>query len=264
MDWLLSLCVIAAPVLAARAFFRSRALTATILALKASVEVLDQRLSRLEDPRASVSEAPPAQALLPEETVGESTPFPVQSASPLLPRPAWKDWEKLLVENWLVWLGGVALALGGAFLVKLSIDQGWLTPSVRVVLGVLLGFGLSAAAEWVARRDPPSEEDKAPFYIPAALAAAGATTIFASLYAAHQLYGLLPPPLAFALLALTAGTTVAISLRHGPFVAALGLVGAFAVPLLVESDQPQALPLFAYLTLVGAASLAILRHRDWN
>ena len=34
MDWLLSLCVIAAPVLAARAFFRTRALTATILTQK--------------------------------------------------------------------------------------------------------------------------------------------------------------------------------------------------------------------------------------
>jgi hypothetical protein len=32
MDWLLTLCVIAASVLAARAFSRTRALTATILA----------------------------------------------------------------------------------------------------------------------------------------------------------------------------------------------------------------------------------------
>src|ERR1700730_18625383 len=131
MDWLLSLCVIAAPGLAARAFFRTRALPAAILPLKASVEVLDQRLSRLEDLWAGVSEVPIPEAPLPEETLDEATPFSVQIAAPLPPAPAGKGWEEILVENWLVRLGGVALALGGAFLVKLSIDYGLLTPAVR-------------------------------------------------------------------------------------------------------------------------------------
>src|SRR5262249_13767911 len=38
---------------------------------------------------------------------------------------------------------------------------------------------------------------------------------------------------------------------------------AYAVPLLVQSDAPRALPLFGYLTFVTAASLAVLRHRAW-
>src|SRR5205807_2295762 len=61
----------------------------------------------------------------------------------------------------------------------------------------------------------------------------------------------------------TAGAAVAQSLRQGPLVAALGLVGAYTVPLLVSSTAPQALPLFAYLAVVTAASLALLRHRAW-
>src|SRR6516162_7220597 len=97
----------------------------------------------------------------------------------------------------------------------------------------------------VAARSGAWGDPAAPSYVPQALAAAGAATVFASLYAAHQLYGLLPSSLAFPLLALTAGATVAQSLRMGPYVAALGLVGAFVVPLLVESDEPHALPLFA-------------------
>src|SRR5438132_6564612 len=151
MDSLLTLCVIAASVLAAKAFFRTRALTATILALKARVEVLDQRLSRFDSPPAIIPEAPPAEAPLPEEVVGMSTPSPAQTEAPPPPAPAGKSWEEMLVENWLVWLGGVALALGGAFLVKLSIDYGLLTPTVRVILGVLLGLALWAGAEWVVR-----------------------------------------------------------------------------------------------------------------
>jgi uncharacterized membrane protein len=84
-----------------------------------------------------------------------------------------------------------------------------------------------------------------------------------ALYAAYQLYGLLSPTLAFPLLALTAAATVLMSLRHGPFVAVLGLAGAFAVPAMVRSEQPSVVALFAYLILVGAGSLALLRHRAW-
>ena len=109
MDWLISVCVIAALILAARAFFRTRALTATILALRATVEVLDQRLSRLEDPPPSLPlmspvETPAAEAPVPEKTVGGSTPVDAQIAAPPLV-PAGKGWEEILVENWLVWLG---------------------------------------------------------------------------------------------------------------------------------------------------------------
>ena len=258
MDWLLTLCVIAASVLAARAFFRTRALAATILALKASVEVLDQRLSRLDDRPASV----PPRRRCTEETVGESAPLPFPPKSPRLCRsaPAERSWEEILVENWLVWLGGVALALGGAFLVKLSIDYGLLTPAVRVALGVLLGLALWSGAEWIVWGEPAEAR---PSNVSQALAAAGAATIFASLYAAYQLYGLLPPTLAFPLLALTAAATVLMSLQHGPFVAVLGLAGAFAVPAMVGSEQPSAFALFAYLILVGAGSLVLLRHRAW-
>src|SRR6202043_3843090 len=101
------------------------------------------------------------------------------------------------------------MALGGAFLVKLSIDQGFLTPLVRGALGILLGIGLSLGAEWVRRHDLPDDpEPGAGSYIPQALAAAGAATVFASLYAAHALYGFLPAGLAFPLLAATAGLAV--------------------------------------------------------
>ena len=173
-------------------------------------------------------------------------------------------WEQVLAENWLVRLGGLTLALGGAFLVKLSIDYGLLTPAVRVILGVLLGVGLAAGADRIARRESASGSERtAPSYVPPALAAAGATTVFASLYAAYQLYHLLPALLAFPLLAATAAAAVVMSLRHGPLVAALGLVGAYLVPLLVGSETPQALPLFGYLAFVTAAALAVVRHRAW-
>ncbi len=266
MDLLITLCVIAATIMAMRAFSRSRVLAANILALNNKVEALDRRLSRLDDQRKLVPEGPPAETLahrVPDEAEAAST-FPQETPEPALapasPIATGQTWEKVLVENWLVWLGGLALALGAAFLVELSVDYNLLTPVVRVLLGVLLGIGLWAGAQWLTWGE--SAETR-PSNVCQALAASGAVAIFASVYAAYQLYGLLTPAVAFPLLALTCAATVLMSLQHGPFVAALGLTGAFAVPLLVGSNAPNALPLFAYLTVVSAGSLALLRHRAW-
>jgi uncharacterized membrane protein len=260
MEFLETLCVIAALGLAARAFFRTRTLTANILALDARVAILDQRLTGRDGQAATVPQETPAQMPAPEEPIG--APEPVAAAETAVPKQpsSERNWEEVLVEYWLVWLGGVALALGGAFLVKLSIDYGLLTPGVRVALGVLLGLALWAGAEWVGWEVPAAAR---PVNVSQALAAAGSATIFASLYAAYELYGLLPPAVAFPLLASTAAITVLMSLQHGQFVAVLGLAGAFAVPALVGSEQPLALPFFAYLTLVSAGSLALLRYRAW-
>ena len=176
------------------------------------------------------------------------------------------SFEQRLAENWLVWLGGVALALGGAFLVKLSIDYGLLTPPVRVLLAVLLGLGLCAASERIAsaRAGADPEAPSAPSYVPQALAASRrGNDVRRAIYAAYQLYGLIAAPAAFVLLAAAAVATVALALRQGIFVAALGLVGAYGVPALVASGAPHALPLFLYLAFVTAGMLAVLRHRAW-
>ncbi len=294
--FLFGLAALAAFVLALKAIFDARRVRAQVAGLTEQVSglaeeswMLDRRLTQLaedvgllraappSDGAAPTPEAAPPVATPPEPaaTVGEpavpeepavppAPPAPpATSVSPAAPA-AWQHWEQKLVENWLVWLGGAAIALGGGFLVKLSIDYGLLTPLVRVTLGILLGIALSIGAEWVRRHDLPDDaEPGAVSYVPQALAAAGAATVFASLYAAHALYGFLPAGLAFPLLAATAGATVAQSLRQGPLVAALGLVGAFIVPLMVTSTTPHALPLFAYLAVVTAGALALLRHRAW-
>jgi uncharacterized membrane protein len=51
----------------------------------------------------------------------------------------------------VVWVGGLALALGGFFLVRYSIEQGLVGPRVRVALGALLAMGLIAVGEWERR-----------------------------------------------------------------------------------------------------------------
>jgi hypothetical protein len=51
-----------------------------------------------------------------------------------------------------VWLGAVALALAGFFLVKYSIEAGLLSPAVRVTMGIIFGIGLLYAGNEVRTR----------------------------------------------------------------------------------------------------------------
>jgi uncharacterized membrane protein len=154
-----------------------------------------------------------------------------------------------------VWLGAVALALAGAFLVKYSVDQGWIGPPVRVGLGAGFGCALLAGARLLRR---PAER------IAAALAAAGIAVLYAAFLAAVHLYGLLPAAAGFALMALTTAAAVALSFVHGPIVAVVGLVGGFLTPYWLRAGDPDPKRLFAYLLLLHAAVVAVSRRRAWS
>lgn len=178
--------------------------------------------------------------------------------------PRLHGFEDRLASRWLVWLGAVAIALGGVFLVKLSIEQGWLGPVARVSLGCLFGLALTVAGE--ALRRHPMQRAIArvrPDYVPSALTAAGLFAMSASIYAAYVLYGMLPAFVTVVLLAGLSFAAIALSLLHGPFVALMGVAGGFVMPLLVRTGTPMAWGLFPYVAVVTATSLAIHRFRPW-
>ena len=73
----------------------------------------------------------------------------------------------------------------------------------------------------------------------------------------------LPPARAFILLGAVALLTLAAALLHGPALAGLGVVGAFAAPILVASAKPDYWALYIYIAVVTAAAFALARVRLW-
>lgn len=186
---------------------------------------------------------------------------------PPLPPPTSADpgFEERLGTRWVVWIGGLTLALGGFFLVRYSIEAGLVGPRVRVMLGGLFALALLAGGEWTRRKESISDIVALPIAnIPAILTAAGTAVAFATVYAAYALYGFLAPAAAFILLGLVALGTLAAALLHGPALAGLGVVGAFVTPILVSSEQPDYWALYIYLAVVTAASLGLARIRLWR
>ncbi len=192
-------------------------------------------------------------------------PPPPPITAPPTSLPEGPSLEERFGTRWVVWVGGLALALGGVFMVRYSIEQGWIGPGVRVALGALLAAALVAAGEWLRRTE--RRLDIYGIYaanIPSILTAAGTTVAYATVWAAYALYGFLNPPAAFTLLGIVALVTLAAALLHGPALAALGLVGAEVTPLLVASDKPDYWALYIYLAIVTAAAFALANLRLWR
>jgi uncharacterized membrane protein len=214
-------------------------------------------------PTTAATEQPPflpeAEPTRPSGAIGVTTAMP-----PPLPQ-APPGFEERVGTRWVVWLGGLTLALGGFFMVRYSIDAGLLGPGVRTLLGGAFAFALLAAGEWTRRKENSSAIAALPIAnIPAILTAAGTAVAFATVYAAYALYDFLAPATAFILLGLVALSTLAAALLHGPALAGLGIAAAFATPVLVSSEKPDFWALYLYLAVVTAAAFGLARIKLWR
>jgi uncharacterized membrane protein len=211
-------------------------------------------------PPGIVTEPPRPAPAIPEPR--PFVPAPPPTVPPAGPRPApapRATLERQFGGRAFVWLGGIALAFAGFFLVKYSIDTGLLTEKVRVILGVLFGLALLGGSHWVRQQKDMADGTR----IAQALAGAGIAVLYGSLFAATTLYHLLPAWLGFALMAVVTASALLLSLRHGAPIAALGLIGGYATPLMV-AGEPNAPLLFSYLYLVFGGLSLLVRRQHWQ
>ncbi|QKD04663.1 DUF2339 domain-containing protein [Mesorhizobium loti] len=200
-------------------------------------------------------------------SAGEAAPAVAEPAKPAAAAKAARqsDVETALGTRWAVWVGGIALALGGLFLIRYTIEAGIFGPGVRLTMAALLGLVLIAGGEFIRRTGfKVPVQGVAGAYIPAILTAAGAFILFGTVYAAYAIYGFVGPAFAFTVLGAIGVATIVAALVHGQALAGIGLVGSMATPALVSSQAPNPWALFVYLAIVLAATAVIARMRDWK
>lgn len=161
--------------------------------------------------------------------------------------------------NWMVWMGGLCVALSGIFLARYSIEEGLLGPTARITLGIITGLGLLVAAEWLRRKTQVA------FSAVAALAGGASVMLYSVILASLHLYQLWPPLLVFALLALVSLGSMLLALWHGPVLAVIGITGAYLVPLLLGESDGDPLLVQIYVLIITAAALFLQRYvqRTW-
>jgi len=251
--------------------------------LRKEIESVQQRLQALErspaDAAPAVELAKPAPAVPQAAVIKAAEPVEAAPAAPLpspppappkpipvLPNtPAWiartdglfakaKNW--LLTGNLVAKLGLLILFLGVSFLLKYVSAQVTLPIELRLAGIVLLDIALLAWA-WRIRLSRPG----------ISLPLQGTTLAILMLvtFGAFRLYELIPAGLAFVLLfVLTAFTCLLAVLQNAVWLAVFGIVGGFAVPLLVSTGSGNHIGLFSYYALLNAGVFAIALQRAWR
>ncbi|WLD58316.1 DUF2339 domain-containing protein [Salinispirillum sp. LH 10-3-1] len=198
---------------------------------------------------------------LPSDTADSSnttsTPEPLVFAPPRAAQTL--VWWTHLKDHWMVWLGAICVGLAGVFLAAYSIEQDYLGPQARLSLGLITGFLLHGAAEVLRRRARLRYESLA------GLAAGASVILYATLLASVHLYELWPNTLVFVLLALVSLGTMALSLQHGPLLAIIGIVGAYAVPALLGDESGDVRILLGYCLIIAGSGFWLLSrvYRSW-
>jgi uncharacterized membrane protein len=188
-------------------------------------------------------------------------PQPTQP-SPKKAKPSFNI-EQFLMGNGLLWLGGIVLAFGGVFLAKYSIEAGLFPPELRIILGALFGIGLVGAAEYLYRNSKRFQITSD--LVSAAIASGGLITCFAMTFVAFDFYAFLSPTFAFLVLALITLAATSLSLRYGPILALIGIVGAYAVPAMVSTGSNNVFALLVYVAFVSVSAVWVesIVKRRW-
>ncbi len=222
--------------------------------LRARVEELEQRLAEVEQ-RLGIRqvqrfEAPPP---LPE-------PEPLYEIAPARPpEPVSQAGDSVETKAGLVWvnrIGAITVILSVAFGFKYAVDNEWIGPSGRVMLGLLAGALALLGGDTLWKRGHRSFAQ--------GITALGVCTFYLSFYAAYQLYELIPQSVAFAGAIVTTAAGGALALRYDArAIAVLALFGGYLSPFLASSHQPNDLFFGSYMFALNAIALTLARRKQW-
>jgi uncharacterized membrane protein len=222
---------------------------------------LEQRIARLEGKAPVVEQPappPPVEPTLlqpPDAPVEPEKILPTEPALPRAPKkPALETKVGLTVVNRI---GVITLMLGVAFFFKWAVDNNWIGPAGRVILGVIAAFAALTAADFLWRKRQQ--------IFAQGVTGTGIGILFLSIYAAFGFYHLIPQTFAFLCMLAAAALAVALALRYGSqSIAALGLLGGYITPLLLSSGEDRPWFLFSYVLLLSACAVLLAKRRKWR
>lgn len=195
--------------------------------------------------------APPPPPPPPRPPTPAAAP-PVVAASPKAPLLSAEEW---VGQRGILAAGVILVILAAGFFLKFAFDRGWVSPAMRCIGGVIMGATTSAVG-W--RLHPRYRQ------YGAAIIGLGFGIVYLALWAASQVYALVPPGLDIASLTLVslALTVVAYLLDEEALGAAAAIGALFAPIVMARGGSPDTLLL--YLAMVGATLGAASVVKRWR
>src|SRR3954454_14169423 len=243
-------------------FLLAALLTAIVLPIVAIVISVNnrKRISQLEAAlagRPMVAEPRPAPR--PSEPVAPP-PEPVAPPAPIAPKPLPSaptmsafDLESIIGRRWIGWIAVLLILFATAFFLKYAFDNRWIGELGRVSIGIAFGITMCLAGFRYNQRGWRVFSQ--------ILTGGGIVLLYLSTYAAFGYYHLVGQKTAFAFLGILIAEAAALALVYNaPAIAIMALIGGLLTPVLLHSDRDQYRSFFAYLVVLDAGTLALLKH----
>ena len=193
------------------------------------------------------SQAPPPKKI---------SPPPAVSTNPEKPKRSTAKLEKFIGENLISKIGIAVTIIGVSIGAKYAIDRDLISPLLRIILGYLMSGILCG----LALRLRKNYKNFSAVLMSGAIAIAYFIT-----YAAHSYYALIPQLPAFGLMVLLTGLGIAAALWYNAQVIAhFGLIGAYAVPFLLDNGSGSAFTLLSYIAIINIGILVIAFRKYWK
>jgi hypothetical protein len=166
------------------------------------------------------------------------------------------DLEKFIGENLINKVGIIITVVGVSIGSKYAIDHQLISPLTRIIIGYLVGTGLLLFAFRL---------KKAYSNFSAVLFSGSVAIMYFITYTAFSFYNLFPWNIAFLLMVSITVLSVFAAINYNrQVIAHIGLVGAYAIPFLLNKGSEDITLLFSYMAIINMGILFISFKKYWK
>jgi uncharacterized membrane protein len=190
-----------------------------------------------------------------QEGSASSLPHPVMQPSSSSVKES--SLEMQIGSKWLNWIGIILIILGIAFFLKYVIDNQWIGPRGRILIGSASGIAALGLGEWMRRREYP--------ILFQTLTGGGIGIFYICIYFAFQIYGLIGAGAAFPLACAVTFLAIAWAVVHDSrSLCMIGQIGGFISPFLFSAGSNNPTGLFIYILILDGVAIGSAIFKRWS
>lgn len=173
-------------------------------------------------------------------------------------KPGLKDLsiEEQVAGKWFLWVGIIAVLFGVGYFLKYAFERGWVSETIRVIIGLITGCGFLVMGKFTSKKYPAYSQG---------ISGGGIAILYLSIFASFNYYHLIDQITAFIIMTLITLTGVLLSVYYNAIsIAVLSLIGGFLTPILLDTGTNKQVELLSYIVLLDVGVLVLGYFKNWT